>query len=244
MPTTNAASSTAARVREALGWFERHKSGRVREQMKTRYGIDAPRAYGVPVGAIQRLGKRLGRDHELAAALWRTGWYEARMLTAFVEDPARVTAPQMDRWARDFDNWAIVDTLCFKLFDQTPHAWPKAVQWASRREEFVRRAGIVLLACLALHDKQAGDRPFLKALGLLERAATDERNFVRKAVSWAFRGIGGRNAALNSAATATAERLSKSNDPTARSIGKEALRDLTKPALRRRLAARKTARSA
>lgn len=232
-------TSTADRVREALRWLERHGSRRTRDQMLTRYGITAPKAYGAPVGMIQRLGKQLGLDHELAAALWKTGWYEARMLTAFVEDPAQVTAAQMDRWARDFDNWAIVDTLCFKLFDQTPHAWTKVGQWSRRREEFVKRAGFALLACLALHDKRSGDKPFLGSLRLIERAASDERNFVRKAVSWALRAIGRRSRVLNAGAAGTARRLADSTNPAARSTGKEALRELTNPKVQRRLAARR-----
>jgi 3-methyladenine DNA glycosylase AlkD len=231
-------TNTADRVREALTWLERHGSRRTRDQMLTRYGITAPKAYGVPVGMIQRLGKQLGRDHQLAAALWKTGWYEARMLTAFVEDPARVTGAQMDRWARDFDNWAIVDTLCFKLVDQTPHAWTKAGQWSRRREEFVKRAGLVLLACLALHDRHSGDKPFLGSLRLIEQAASDERNFVRKAVSWALRAIGRRNRVLNAAAVETARRLADSTNSAARSTGKEVLRELTNPKVQRGLSAR------
>jgi 3-methyladenine DNA glycosylase AlkD len=143
----------------------------------------------------------------------------------------------MDRWARDFDNWAIVDTLCFKLFDQTPHAWTKAGQWSRRREEFVRRAGLVLLACLALHDKRSADKRFLGSLRLIEQAASDERNFVRKAVSWALRAIGRRNRALNAAAVQTARRLAASTNRAARSSGKEALRELTNPKVQRRLSA-------
>jgi len=231
-------SGTGDRVKEALKWLERHGTRRTRDQMLSRYGITAPKAYGVPVGMIQQLGKRLGRDHRLAVALWQTGWYEARMLTAFVDEPARVTAAQMDRWARDFDNWAIVDTLCFKLFDQTPHAWRKVEQWSRRREEFIRRAGFALLACLALHDRQSGDRPFLRSLRLIEPAATDERNFVKKSVSWALRALGRRSHALNVASIELAQRLAKSEDATARWLGRGALRELANPALRRRLAAR------
>jgi 3-methyladenine DNA glycosylase AlkD len=135
-------TATAERVREALRWLERRGTKRVREDMLTRYGITAPRAYGVSVGAIQQLAKRLGRDHQLAAALWASGWYEARLLAAFVEEPARVTAAQMDRWAGDFDNWGVCDTLCFCLFDRTPHAWRKVERWSGRRDEFVKRAAL------------------------------------------------------------------------------------------------------
>ncbi|HUF34542.1 MAG TPA: DNA alkylation repair protein [Gemmatimonadales bacterium] len=234
----------SARVREALEWLERRGSARTRDEMLTRYGITAPKAFGVSVGTIQQLAKRLGRDHALAAELWETGWYEARMLTAWVDEPARVTAAQMDRWARDFDNWGICDTLCFHLFDRTPHAWRKVEQWSRRREEFVKRAAFALLASLALHDKAAGDEPFLRALALVERAAADERNFVHKGVSWGLRVVGRRNPALNEAALEVARRMAASDEAPARRVGKEAVRELTSPLVRRRLAARRRARKA
>jgi 3-methyladenine DNA glycosylase AlkD len=202
--------------------------------MLTRYGITAPKAFGVPMGVIQQLGKQLGRSHELAAALWATGWYEARSLAAYVEEPERVTAAQMDRWARDFDNWAICDTLCFKLFDQTPHAWRKVDQWSGKRDEFVKRAAFALLATLALRDKASGDARFLRALPLVERGAADQRNFVKKSVSWALRSIGRRSRGLNAASMDLARRLADSPAASARWIGKDALRELASPAVRRR----------
>jgi 3-methyladenine DNA glycosylase AlkD len=203
-----------------------------------RFGITAPRAFGVSVANIQVLAKRLGRDHALASALWDTGWYEARMLCAFVDEPDRVTAAQMDRWARDFDNWGICDTVCFHLFDRTPHAWGRVARWAGRKEEFVKRAAFALLAGLALHDKAAADAPFLKSLPLIERAAEDDRNFVKKGVSWALRVMGRRNSTLNAAAVAVAARLSRSSHEAARWVGRGAHRELTGPLVRRRLTAR------
>ncbi len=203
-----------------------------------RYGIAAPKAFGVSVSMIQQLGKRLGRDHDLALALWDTGWYEARMLSAFVDEPDRVTAGQMDRWARDFDNWAVCDHLCFHLFDRTPHAWRKIEQWSRRREEFVKRAAFALLASVALHDKSAPDAPFVRSLRLIEAAAADERNFVKKGVSWALRSVGRRNRALNAAAVEVAKRLAASADAAPRWVGKDALRDLAGPKVQRKLAAR------
>jgi 3-methyladenine DNA glycosylase AlkD len=235
--------SNAEKVREVLAWLERHGTKRNREGL-ARYGIQAAKAYGVSVADIQRLAKRLGRDHALAAALWETGWYEARMLTSFVDDPARVTPAQMDRWARDFDNWAICDTLCFHLFDRTPHAWRKVEQWSRRRDEFVRRAAFALLASLALHDKRAGDEPFIRSLVFVERGASDERNFVKKGVSWALRAVGRRNQALNAAALEVARRLAESPEAAARWVGKDAFRELTSPAVRRRLVARRAAAKA
>ena len=200
-----------------------------------RYGIVAEKAFGVSMVGIHQLAKRVGKDHALAAELWETGWYEARLLAAFVDDPKLVTREQMDRWCRDFDNWGVCDTVCFKLFDQTPHAFAKVAQWARRRAEFEKRAAFALLASLALHDKKSGDEPFLQCLPLIERAASDERNFVKKGVSWALRGVGHRSAALHAAALALAQRLAKSDEPAARWIGKDAIKDLTRPLVTRSL---------
>jgi 3-methyladenine DNA glycosylase AlkD len=236
-------SAEADRVDEALRWLERRGSQRVRDDMRNRYGIVAPKAYGVPMSLIQQLGKRLGRDHDLAQALWATGWYEARLLTAYVDDPARVTAAQMDRWARDFDNWGVCDTLCFALFDRTPHAWRKVEQWSRRRDEFVKRAAFALLASLALHDKHSPDAPFRRSLALIARAAGDERNFVKKGVSWALRAVGRRSVALNDEALTLARRLAASDDVAERWVGKDAARELGSPKLRQALAGRRKGRA-
>jgi 3-methyladenine DNA glycosylase AlkD len=230
-------TATAERVSEALAWLERRGSKRVREDMLSRYGITAPKAYGVPVGTIQQLGKQLGRDHDLAVALWATGWYEARMLCAWVDQPERVTPAQMDRWARDFDNWGICDTICVHLFDRTPHAWKKLAPWSRRREEFVKRAAFALLAGLSLHDKKAEDQSFLSTLPLIERAAEDDRNFVKKGVSWALRVMGRRNRRLNSACLETARRLVDADQPAAQWIGRMAVKELASPLVRRKLRA-------
>ncbi|MGH7552942.1 MAG: DNA alkylation repair protein [Longimicrobiales bacterium] len=232
-------TATTDGVREALTWLERNGTKRDREGLK-RYGIIAPKAYGVSVAKIQQLAKRLGRDHDLAIALWKTGWYEARMLTSFIDDPAQVTPAQMDRWAKDFDNWGICDTVCFHLFDRTPHAWKKVEQWSRRRDEFVKRAAFALLAGLALHDKRAGDERFIRSLEFVERAADDDRNFVKKGVSWALRVVGRRNQVLNEAAVETARRIAESAEPAAKWIGKGAVKELTSPAVRKRVAARRT----
>jgi 3-methyladenine DNA glycosylase AlkD len=233
----------AERVREVLERLERRGGQRAREEMRTRYGIVAPKAYGVSMGTIQQLAKALGHDHALAAALWATGWYEARLLAAYVDQPERVTAAQMDRWAKDFDNWGVCDTLCFCLFDRTPHAWRKVEQWSRRRDEFVRRAAFALLASLALHDKRTGDAAFLRTLPLVERAAADERNFVKKGVSWALRGVGQRSAGLHAASMALATRLAGSDSAAARWVGKDTLRDLSRPLVARRFEARDARRA-
>jgi 3-methyladenine DNA glycosylase AlkD len=242
MPSSRKVTDTGPirqQVASALAALERASTARDRENL-TRFGITANKAFGVSMSNVQALGKRLGRNHDLAAGLWETGWYEARLLTSFVDEPERVTAAQMDRWCRDFDNWGICDTICFHLFDRTPHAWAKVDQWHDKRAEFVKRAAFALLASLALHDKRSGDRPFLDSLPLVERAAADDRNFVKKGVSWALRLIGRRNTALNEAAVALARRLAASEDPAARWIGKDAVRELTGSVVMRQLAARRT----
>ncbi len=225
----------AEQVQAALAWLERRSSKRNREGM-ARYGIASANMLGVSVANIRVLAKRIGRNHDLAPLLWKTGIYEARMLVGFVAEPARVTSAQMDRWCRDFDSWAICDHLCFHLFDRTPHAWKKVEQWSDAPAEFVRRAAFALLASLALHDKTCADKPFLDSLRLIERAATDERNFVKKGVNWALRGIGRRNARLHAAAVPVARRLSLSSNTAARWVGKDALKELTGPAVLRRIA--------
>ncbi|MEI2457134.1 DNA alkylation repair protein [Lysobacter firmicutimachus] len=201
-----------------------------------RFGIPSERAFGVRMGQIQALAKRLGRDRALAAALWDSGWHEARLLAAYLDDPASLSSAQMDRWAREFDNWALCDTVCSNLFEPSPWAWRKIAQWAPRRDEFVRRAAFALLAAKAVHDKAAGDEAFLRGLVLVEAQAGDGRNFVKKAVNWALRQIGKRNPALRQAALAVAQRLAQSADAAPRWIGKDALRELGSETVARRVA--------
>jgi 3-methyladenine DNA glycosylase AlkD len=225
-------------VRSTLAWLERHATRRTRDGM-ARYGLPSDHAFGVTMADMKVLAKRLGKNHELALALWATGWYEARMLTSFVDEPARVTPAQMDRWCRDFDNWGICDTVCFHLFDRTAHAWPKVARWHDRPEEFVKRASFALLWALTVHDKQAGDEAFIEGLRFVEKAAPDERNFVKKAVNMALRAVGKRSIALNAAAVAVARRLADSPEPAGRWVGKDALRELTSAGVARRLSAKR-----
>ena len=216
------------RTQQALAWLRDHASEAARDGM-ARFAIPSDHALGVSMKDIQALAKQLGRDHELAAALWDTGVYEARMLAAYVADPAQVTPAQMDRWCRDFDNWAICDTLCFTLFDRTPHAWRKVVQWSSRRDEFQKRASFALLASLALHGRLEDESLYADGLALIEREAHDDRNFVKKGVNWALRAIG-RRADWRAQAGAVAKRLSASDEASARWIGKDALREFARQA--------------
>ncbi|MBL9076726.1 MAG: DNA alkylation repair protein [Planctomycetes bacterium] len=203
-----------------------------------RFGLAPTRALGIAMPRIQRLAKELGPRHDLVDALWASGIYEARLLVAYLGEPQRLTALQMERWCRDFDNWGVTDTLCFVLFDRSPRAFAQIAAWRTRRPEFEKRAAFALLASVALHDKAAADAPFVRALGWIRRAATDPRNFVKKGVLWALRGVGGRNAALHGKALALADELAAATDPTARWVGREAARELRSPATRRRIARR------
>jgi 3-methyladenine DNA glycosylase AlkD len=223
-------------VQSALAWLKRHSSKATRDGM-ARYAIPSEHAYGVAMKDIKALGTKLGRNHALAIALWATGVYEARMLASFVGDPDELTPAQMDRWCKDFDNWAFCDAMSFNLFDRSPHAWDKVAEWSSRRREFEKRTAFALLWSLTVHDKRAGDERFIRGLALVEREAGDNRHFVKKAVNMALRAVGKRNRALNAAAVAVARRLAGSSDTTASWIGKDALRELTSPGLRKRLEA-------
>jgi 3-methyladenine DNA glycosylase AlkD len=216
-----------ADVTGVLATLERHGTKATRDGM-ARYGIVAPKAFGVTMAAMKQIAKPFGRNHALALALWETTWYEARIVAAFVADPERMTASEMDRWCRDFDNWAVVDTVCFHLFDRSPHAWRKVETWSRRRGEFARRAAFALLASLAAHDKAADDAAFRRSLPLIERAASDDRNFVKKGVSWALKAIGSRNSRLHADAAAVAQRLAASADASERWVGRDALRQFVK----------------
>ena len=200
-----------------------------------RYAIPSDHAYGVAMKDIKVLGKTLGRNQALASALWDTGMYEARMLASFVGDPVQLTSAQMDRWCKDFDNWAFCDAMSFNLFDRSPRAWAKVKQWSSRHAEFEKRTAFALLWSLTVHDKESGDAPFIEEHTLIEREAGDERNFVKKAVNMALRATGKRNRALNAAAVATAWRLASSKNATAKWVGTDAMRELTSPAVMKRL---------
>lgn len=209
--------------------LEAHADAGFRDAMGPRFGIvTADRVLGVAMARIQAVAKPLGRDPALAEALWQTGVYEARMVACMIDDPATVTPERMDRWRADLDNWAVTDTACFKLWDRTPHAFAMIDRWATLNHEFGRRAAFALLASCALH-RRGVDADYLDRLPLIEAAAGDERNFVRKGVNWALRAIGGKKSpALRTAARDLAAKLAASPDKTARWIGKDALRAFAK----------------
>lgn len=224
-------SGSAMDTAEVLAWLKRNgRAARIKDM--ARYGIVASRPFGVTMSQLNGLKKRIGTDQALSLTLWETGWYEARLLAALIGDPAQVTRRQMNAWAASFENWADCDTACFALFDKTPHAWERARQWAASPREMVRRGGYVLMACLALHDKTSPDRPFLPFLPIIERGAADDRNFVKKGISWALRSIGRRSMELNTAALAVARRLAQSEEAAPRWVGKDALRELSSSKVR------------
>lgn len=195
-----------------------------------RFGIVTKKAFGVPAPVLKNLAKDIKKQtkdrHKLALELWQTGIHEARVVAYLIDDPKEVTTAQMDEWAADFDNWAICDSTCGTLFSRTPLAYEKVLEWSAREEEFVKRAGIVLMAWLAVHDKKAADEKLAEFLTVLEKKADDERNFIKKAVNWSLRQIGKRNLNLNKLAVETAERIKLRNTKSARWIAADALREL------------------
>lgn len=192
-----------------------------------RFGIPNDTAFGVPMGKLLAFARKRPKDAVLAADLWQTGRYEARMLAILLDDPSCLTAAHMDTMVADFDNWAICDTACFHLFDRSPYAWDAVPRWATSDRLYTRRAAFALIWALSVHDKTAPDARFLAALTLCQTHATDPRPHVAKAVSMALRATGKRNATLRIAALEMAERLAETG-PIPAKIGREALRELGK----------------
>ena len=191
-----------------------------------RFGIRSAHVLGISIPVLRKMAKELGKDHALALELWASGLHEARILAAMIDDPRLVSEEQMEAWVADFDAWDVCDQVCGNLFDKTPYAYQKAVEWCHREQEYVRRAGFVLMAELAVHDKQAPDEAFLSFFPLIKQYATDERNFVKKAVNWAIRQIGKRNARLRVSAIEWAEEIGAMDSRAARWIARDALKEL------------------
>ena len=200
-----------------------------------RFGISSEGTLGLSVATLREIAKRVGKDHEKALGLWGSGVHEARILASLVDEPGRVTEAQMERWVGEFDSWDVCDGCCGNLFDRTPFAHAKALEWSARKEEFVRRAGFVLMAELAVHDKRAPDDAFRRFFPAIERGSTDPRNFVKKAVNWALRQIGKRNRRLNAEAVAVARRIEGVDSTAARWVASDALRELRSAKVRERL---------
>jgi 3-methyladenine DNA glycosylase AlkD len=221
-------------VRRAVNELKRHGERRNVEGM-ARFGIRAKKVYGVSKPKLDKIVRRIGKNHNLGLKLWETGIHDARLLGMLISEPQKVTSRQMERWVRDFDNWDVCDGTCCHLFVDAQPAWAKAFAWSTRKKEFEKRAGFALAAYLAVHDKVAGDAQFRKYLEVIEREAGDERNFVRKAVNWALRNIGKRNPRLNGAAIACAERIQQGGTRAGRWIAADALRELKSEAVQTRL---------
>ena len=207
------------------------------EQLKgmAKYGITVEQRLGVSVPDMRKLAKEIGKDHKLALDLWRTGIAEARIVAAMVGDPAKLTEEQMEDWVKGINSWDVCDQVCMNLFEKNQLAWKKIVDWSEREEEFVKRTAFSLIACLAWHDKQASDEKFIELLPVIIREATDERNFVKKAVNWALRNIGKRNLNLNEAAIDTATEIKRLDSKAARWVAADAIRELESDAIQSRL---------
>ena len=200
-----------------------------------RFGINPENTLGISMPVLRATAKQVGKDHRLAQELWVSGIHEARILAALVDEPTKVTPGQMDAWAADFDSWDVCDQACANLFDRTPHAPGKALEWSERPEEFVKRAGFAMMACLAWHDKKAEDALFENFLPAILREATDERNYVKKAINWALRQIGKRDRNLNAQAIQVAQQMAQLPGKAPRWNAADALRELTDPKMQCRL---------
>jgi 3-methyladenine DNA glycosylase AlkD len=200
-----------------------------------RFGINPQNTLGIDIYTLRKLAKPLKPDHALALGLWESGFHEARILASIVDDPAQVTEAQMEAWVMDFDSWDVCDQVCDNLFQHTSFAYPKAFEWSNRGEEFVKRAGFVLMACLAAHDKAVPDEKLAQFYPVIVQASDDERNYVKKAVNWALRNLGKRSRALNGQAVAAAGEIQARGTRAARWIAADALRELTGEKVQRRL---------
>jgi 3-methyladenine DNA glycosylase AlkD len=200
-----------------------------------RYGMGVERRLGVSVPEMRKMAKELGRDHKLALGLWKTGIAEAQILASMVDEPEKLIEGQMEDWVKDIDSWDVCDQVCMNLFEKAPFAWKKITDWSVREEEFVKRTSFALMACLAWHDKKAEDARFIELFPLIVRGATDERNFVKKAVNWALRNIGKRNPKLNKAAIVVAREIQQIDSKAARWIASDTIRELESEGVQARL---------
>jgi 3-methyladenine DNA glycosylase AlkD len=191
-----------------------------------RFGISSNNTLGISVVTLRKIAREVGKDHALALKLWSSGIHEARILACFIADPKKVTPALMNRWVKDFDSWDVCDQCCMNLFDKTPYAYEKVKEWSQRKEEFVRRAAFALMAGLAVHDKKASNENFRRFLPIIHAASIDSRNYVKKAVNWALRQIGKRNAFLHREALRTANQIAKIDSSSARWIAADAIREL------------------
>lgn len=200
-----------------------------------RYGINPNNTYGVSIPNLRKMAKEIGLNHSLAQQLWTSGIHEARILASMIEDPNVVTEDEMEGWVRDFDSWDVCDQCCANLFQNTEFAYKKAIEWSSKEEEFVKRAGFVLMARLAVSDKKADAKEFEVFLSLIKEKSADDRNYVKKAINWALRQIGKRDRNLNIKSVDVAREIQNMNSKSAKWIAADAIRELTGTAVQQRL---------
>lgn len=200
-----------------------------------KFGISTHNTLGVTVKELRKIARKAGTDHNLAIELWNTGIHEARILASIIDDPKFVTETQMESWVKNFDSWDVCDQACMNLFYRTQIAWKKAIEWSSRKEEFEKRAGFSMMAVLAVHDKRSRDDKFMELLPIIKGSSSDERNYVKKAVNWALRQIGKRNARLNKEALKTAKEIAEIDSPAAKWVASDAIRELESSQIRERL---------
>lgn len=200
-----------------------------------RYGIVVEKRLGVSIPELRKLAKEIGKNHDLALELWKTGISDAMILASLIAKPEKLTEEQMEEWVKDFNSWDVCDQVCNNLFNGHPLVWKKIVDWSKKEEVFIKRAAFALLSSLAVHDKEAVDEKFIDFLQVIKREAVDNRNFVKKAVNWALRNIGKRNLNLNRAAINVAREIQQIDSKASRWIASNALRELESDAVQKRL---------
>jgi len=220
--------------REIITQLKKHSSLKDKKGM-ARFGINSKYALGVRVPVLRNLAKKIGKDHKLAQSLWKSKIHEVRILASMIDEPKKVTEKQMEQWVKGFNSWDLCDQCCMNLFSKTSIAWKKTIEWTKRDEEFVKRAGFALMACLAWQNKEAKDKDFVKFFANIKKCSRDERNFVKKAVNWALRQIGKRNLVLNREAIKTAKEIQKIDSKSAKWIANDAIRELTSEKVQERL---------
>ncbi len=228
MEILSSPSINTMNTNEILKLFHSNTNEKSKAGMK-RFGINTDKAFGLSIPFLRNLGKQIGKDHELALELWESDYHEARILATMIDESSEVTEYQMDNWANDFNSWDLCDQACNNLFVFTDFADSKAIEWAHREEEFVRRAGFVLMAVSAVHRKEMKDEDFQTYFDLIKEFSLDERNFVKKGVNWALRQIGKRNTNLNNQAVKVCEELLSSESTTVKWIAKNAMKELRDP---------------
>lgn len=221
-------------VEQVLAELKKHTNTKNQAGM-ARFGINTEKAFGISIPVLRALAKKIGKDHQLAVELWKTGYHEARILCSMIAEPAKATPALMNRWAKDFDSWDVCDQCCNNLFVYTPFSHNKIIEWNDSPEEFVKRASFVLMAVSAVHNKEWNDQDFVKLLPLIKKHSADNRNFVKKAVNWALRQIGKRNINLNKIVIQFSESLVGNESKSAQWIAGDALKELTNKKIQVRL---------